>query len=664
MKSIEPKDRKRILMVAFALIILFCTLIYRYYQIQILEGDKWSKAASRQHYFVVNEPFTRGSFYSTSSLKQGHPEKAQKLVADIEKFHLSIDPGSIPDKLKKEMSTVLIQLLDVPQEEAQNFIQQFYLKSRSRKLKTWLDPEHKAIILDWWNPFAKKHKIPRNALFFASDHKRSYPFGHMLGQVLHTIQDIKDEKTCQACPTGGLELYFNSYLKGKLGKQRFMRSPRNAIETGDIISLPENGADVYLTIDHMLQTIVEEELVKGVKKCKAKNGWAIMMDPKTGEILALAQYPFFYPEAYQKYFNDPLLIEHTKVKAITDANEVGSCMKPMTMAAALLANEELKKRGEKPLFSIDEKIACANGKFPGRSKHITDTHLHPYLNMEMALQRSSNIYVARLVERIIERLGKDWYRSVLKDTFGFSLKTGVELPGESGGVLPTPGKLNPNGTLEWSTSTPFSMAFGHNLQSTSLQLLRASCIFANGGYLVDPTLLRKIVRKDKEGNEEVIFEKKLTKKQVLDEGIVSAVVKGMKYATKLGGTCRKGDVLGYTEAGKTSTAKKIVNGAYSETLYIGTFVGFTPVKDPAFILLVAMNEPEYAYIPGIGKNHNGGTSSAPVFREIARRSLEYLGIPPDDPYGYPSQDPRYDENKADWVLETKKLNELYQKWNG
>jgi cell division protein FtsI (penicillin-binding protein 3) len=191
-----------------------------------------------------------------------------------------------------------------------------------------------------------------------------------------------------------------------------------------------------------------------------------------------------------------------------------------------------------------------------------------------------------------------------------------------------------------------------------MQLLRASSVFANGGFLVTPTIVKKVANKDT-----VLYEKVSVKKRVLDKKITEQITRGMKYATKLGGTCRKGDIAGYTEAGKTSTAKKIVNGVYSEVKYVGSFIGFTPVKDPAFILLVTMDEPEYGYIAGIGKNHNGGNCASPVFREISRRSLAYLGIPPDDPYGYPNGDPRYDPNKADWHLENKQLNELYKKWN-
>lgn len=660
-------ERKRLLGLAIGIFFLFALLIAQFYRIQIVEGEKWTKEARKQHFLVVQEPFLRGRFISNATVKKGHPESPQSFVIDVEKFHLYIDPESLPEPLRKPISAHLIKILDLPIQDRVPFRAQFFKKSRSRKLAMWLDVETRDAIMKWWSPYCKQHKIARNALFFVNDYQRSYPFGKLLGQVLHTIQNNKDETTKQAIPTGGLELYFNSYLKGKQGKRRLMRSPKNSFETGEVISLPQQGADIYLTINHCLQAIAEEELEKGVKKCKAKAGSAIMMDPKTGEILALAQYPFFVPSDCQLYFSDEALIEHTRLKAISDANEPGSVMKPFTLIAALKANDELKKRGEKAIFSPEDKVATSDGKFKGRSKRLTDTHLHYYLNMDMALQKSSNIYMARLVESIINRLGKDWYRNVLSNSFGFGKKTNIELPAESQGVVPTPGKKHPNGALEWSGATPYSIAMGHNIQVTGLQMIRAYALLANGGYLVKPTLVRKIVRQYPDNTEEVLvdntIEAKRNSQKVVSKAHVNAVVKGMKYTTKLGGTATRANVWGYTEAGKTGTANKIVNGTYSPTKYCSTFVGFTPVENPSFVLLVMMDEPEYGYIPGVGKNHMGGTCAAPVFREIATKSLQYLGVPPDDPFGYPQGDPRHDAKKADWVEETRLLQEMYEKWN-
>ena len=671
-------DRKRLVIVAVGVFVLFSVLIAQFYRIQIIEGLKWSRVADRQHFFVVREPFVRGSFVSNTSIKRAHVEKPQYFAVDIEKFHLYIDPESIPKSRRDEIAGKIKQLVHLTLEEHSALRAQFNFKSRSRKLSMWLDRETRDGIMAWWTSYARQKKIVRNALFFVSDYQRSYPFGKLLGQVLHTIQSNKDSLTMQALPTGGLELYFNRQLRGKLGKRRLMRSPRHSLELGEVVEQPQNGADIYLTINHYLQAIAEEELAKGVKKSQAKGGWAMMMDPHSGEILALAQYPFFYPPDYAHYFNDPKLIDNTCVKAVSDAIEPGSVMKPFTLAVGLLANVELLQRGEKPLFNPLEKMATSNGRFAGRSKNLTDTHLHNYLNMSMALQKSSNIYMARVMEKVVERLGNAWYRKVLTDVFGFGEKTGIELPGETKGVVPAIGKKHPNGALEWSAGTPYSLAMGYNIQVNSAQMLRAYAVFANGGYLVQPTLVKKIARTDEHGQTEVLLDRSASSKSstgtltgsqrqcqpVLDARIVKEVVSCMKYTTKPGGSARRADIPGYSDAGKTSTAKKIVNGMYSETLYRGTFIGFAPVENPAFILLVVMDEPEYKFIPGIGKNHHGGTCAAPVFRDIGKRTLEYLGITPDDPCGYPVGDPRYNPAKADWIKECNALQELYKSWNG
>jgi cell division protein FtsI (penicillin-binding protein 3) len=664
-----PKSNlKRLLWVALGVFFLFGLLLIQFFKLQIIDGDKWVQEGRKQHYFIIKEPFKRGTFYSNTSIKKGHPEKSQPFVLEVEKFHLYIDPFSIPDENRGAIADQLLAVLNLSVEEQPHFRAQFDSQSRSRKLAMWLDRDLRDAILTWWNGYARENEIPRNALFFISDYQRSYPYSKLLGQVLHTVQLQKDETTRQALPTGGLELYFDSYLQGKQGKRRLMRSPRNSLEIGEVISKPENGADIYLTINHVLQAIAEEELEKGVKKVKAASGWAVMMNPYTGEIYALAQYPFFNPEEYTRYFNDPRLIENTKVKAITDANEPGSIMKALTITIALLANDVLKAKGQLPIFDPDAKMATDNSRFPGRSKPLTDTHFHRFLNMNMAVQKSSNIYPARLVEKIIERLGNMWYRNALETVFGMGMKTGIELPAESAGVLPMPGKLHPNGRPEWSTPTPFSMAMGHNIQVTSLQILIAYAAIANGGYHVQPTLVRKIIKTLPDGTETILLDNTHPDRaakfpKVLDEKTLQRIVTALRYVTKPGGTSRRADIPGYTEAGKTGTSMKAIAGGYANNLYVSSFVGFAPVEHPEFVLVVTVDEPWYGYIPGIGLNHHGGTCCAPIFREIARRSLEYLGIPPDDPFGYPVADPRYNAEKAKWVKEMRQLQEMYEKWN-
>lgn len=671
MKTPSPlseSSRRRLLVVSMGLVGLFSVLVIQYYLIQIKQGERWNKVAERQHVLSVSEPFMRGSFYSNGAVKKSHPEESQKIVLDIQKFHLFADPASIPSERREEIAAAIQQNLGLTAAQQKKVRDQLdKSKSRSRRLVHWVEPDARDRLLSWWQPLARRYRIPRNALFFVPDYQRAYPDGKLLGQVLQTVQQTRDEKTGQALPTGGLELTLDKWLRGSKGQRRMMRSPRNELETDDLVVPPENGADVHLTVNHVLQAIAEEEVAQAVKRTMAKSGWAVMMNPHTGEILALAQYPFYYPSQYTEYFNDPMKRDDTRVKAISDAHEPGSVMKPITLAVALMANEELRRRGEAQLFSVEEKIATSDGHFPGR-KPLKEITYHQYLNMNMGLQKSSNIYMARLVQRIIDRLGNDWYRKALNEVFGFGRKTGIELPGESGGVLPTPGKTHPNGALEWSLPTPFSLAIGHNVQATSLQLVRAYAILANGGRLVQPTLIRKIQKRDAEGQTQVLIdhtseERKKSFAQVLDSSTIKPVVAAMRFVTKKGGSAFRADVPGYTEAGKTGTAEKIVKGTYSRSDHVATFVGFAPATDPAFVLLVTIDEPEHGYIPGIGKRHMGAYAAAPVFREIAKRSLAYMGVPPDDPHGYPEGDPRYDPNRANWVPEVEGLKRLYDQWN-
>ncbi len=661
---VSNTDLKRLIIVAVGMFALFALLILQYFNVQIAQNERWSRMARRQHFFAIDEPFVRGTFYSNATINRAHPEQPQALVVDIEKYHLWVDPMSIPAQLRPEVVTTLSSLLHLSEEDSIKFVAQLNRRSRNRNLAMWLDDRERDAIVTWWRPFARKHRIARNALYLVSDYQRSYPFGKLLGQVLQTVQNRRDEATGQAIPTGGLEYRFNPYLKGKKGRRRLMRSPRNRFEIGEVVQSPEDGADIHLTINHIIQTITEEELAKGVKKANAKGGWAVMMEPRTGEILALAQYPFFYPACYSQYFNDPEKREDSRIKAATDANEPGSIQKAITTAIGLMANAEMKRRGETPLFDPDAKMSTANGSFPGRSRPIKDFRVYPWLNLDMAFMKSSNIYFGRVIQRVVERLGEEWYRDALHNTFGFGKSTHLELPSESHGLLPTPGKLHPNGKLEWSKPTPYSLAMGHNLQATSLQLVRAFALFANGGRLVEPTLVRKIVKTDRNGHEEILVDNTDPSRaekfpQVLDPEVIERTIQSMKYVS----VGKRSDIPGYTQCGKTGTAEKIIDGTYSKTKNVSSFVGFAPIKDPAFVLIISIDEPERRLIPGSGWTQYGGYCAAPVFREIGRRTLAYLGIAPDDPFGYPVGDPRHDPEKADWVQESKALQKLFREWD-
>lgn len=652
--------RKRLLVLCLALLFLSTLLLTRYGVLQIGQQAYWSDKADKQHFLSIQEPFVRGTLYSHPSLHPGHPNQAHVLAWDIPKWNLCADPKTVPALHHAEICQALALRLCLPPSHKQHIHTQLNKKSRHRKLVVALSSSTKAQLLSWWIPFARARKIPSNGLFFIGDYQRMHPYGGFLGQVLQTVHHQRDEATGQATPTGGLELSLNRFLKGQKGIRKLMRSPKHHLETNTLLLSPKNGLDVYLTIHHVLQAIAEEELAEAVPRLKAKSGWAVMMDPYTGAIWALAQYPFFRPDDYSKAFQDPILSKNILIKAISDANEPGSVMKPVTVTIALMANSELQARGEPPLFDPEEKIPTRDARFPGRGPlHEVSTY-HDFLNMDMAIQRSSNIYMARLVERIIKRLGAPWYRDALHNVFGFGKKTGIELPGESGGVLPEIGKQHANGTLEWSVPTPFSLAIGHNIQATSIQLLRIYAMLANGGTLLKPTLIHSIEEAGASPSLNPLEPPLLSSSRYTT--MIKRVVRSMRYVTKRGGGGWRGDVPGYTEAGKTGTAEKIINGRYSRKDHVATFIGFTPAEHPRFVLLVTIEEPEYGIVDGV-RRHMSGYAAAPVFNKIAARTLTYLGVPPDDPHGYPSTDPRGEPSKAEWMPEVRTLEQLYKNWN-
>ena len=642
--------RRQLTLIAIGILSLYAFLIVRYYKIQICDGEHWAVEAANQHEFRVTDHFQRGTFFADTSLRKGEKERFQPLAIDVTKFHLCLDAVVVPQEYRDEIAHMVVVM--VGEGNYEHIRSEFDKKSRYRKLYISLDVSIRDRILAWWKPYAIKHKIPSNALFFISDYQRSYPFGKVLGQVLHTLRDVKDEKSGKAFPTGGLESYFNHLLEGENGERKLLRSPLNRLDVDKITKIPRDGCDVYLTIDANIQTIAEQEIALGVLEAKARSGRAIVLNSHTGEILALAQYPFFNPMEYREFFNSDDRIEDTKVKAVSDVFEPGSIMKPLTIAIALLANEEMKKRCEKVLFDPCEPIDVSRRLFPGRQKTpLKDIVSNRYLNMYMAIQKSSNVYMAQLADRIVQKLGADWYEQRLQD-FGFGKKTGIELPAEAVGLVPSRKRFHKNKSPEWSLSTPYSLAMGYNLLATSMQMVQAYAVFGNGGFLVQPTLVKKIVSSSEE---ERSLPSRRGKVRLLSETIVSEVVRAMRFTTCAGGTGFRASPKKYSSAGKTGTTEKLVDGRYDKKRHIASFIGLSPVEAVSetavpLVILVSIDDPAYGMREDGTKNYMGGRCAAPVFSRIASRVLPYLGIPED-------------KQQHSCYEELAQLKALYEEWN-
>ncbi|ANH79151.1 peptidoglycan D,D-transpeptidase FtsI family protein [Candidatus Chlamydia sanziniae] len=641
--------RKRLTLMICGALICYALLILRYYKIQICEGDRWVAEAQGQHEFRVKDPFRRGTFFANTTLREGEQEFFQPFAVDITKFHLCVDPTTIPESHKESVIQEILHL--VGEGSYKHLYKELNKKSHYRKLYPLLDRAIRDRIALWWKDYAIKHNLPRNALFFIVDYQRSYPFGQLLGQVLHTLREVKDEKTGKAFPTGGLEAYFNHLLEGEVGERKFLRSPLNRLDLDRVIKVPKDGSDVYLTINPTIQTIAEEELKKGVIEAQAQGGKLILMNSRTGEILALAQYPFFDLTDYKSFFNNKQCIEHTKVSLVTDAFEPGSIMKPITIAIALQGNEEAHSELQKQLFDPQEPIDVSRTKFPGRKgAPLRDISVNRQLNMYMAIQKSSNVYVAQLADRIVQTRGSTWYQEKLL-ALGFGKKTGIELPGEACGLVPSPLRFHINGSPEWSLATPYSLAMGYNILTTGMQIVQVYATLANGGYRVRPTLVKKIVTSS--GEEYRL--PKLEKERIFSDTIAQEIVKAMRFTTCLGGSGFRAALKHHSTAGKTGTTEKIIHGRYDKHRHIASFIGITPVQSaedafPSLVMLVSIDDPSYGLRPDGTKNYMGGRCAAPIFARVAKRVLAYLGVPSD-------------AEANNFHQEATALKTLYEEWN-
>lgn len=646
--------KQRYLLVASSLLVAFSILFAKFFHVQILQHDKWVSTAKRQHFYETKIPFKRGRFFTSPLLFGKQTGQSYCLAFDRKVYGIHADCRAIDKNLHSQVKELISTNLNITPEQADKVVNELQRSSRNRRLVADLSVNDKMKMAPLISSFLKTNHLPSNALFFQHHYQRQHPLGTMLGSILHTVRKGRDELTGEAIPTGGLELSLNSLLNGKLGRMERMRSPSNVMEAEAVVVEPVNGVDVELTVNALAQSVLDQELRKAVRQREARGGWGVMMDPFTGAILALSQVPEFDPDNYVQFYMDKSLQDATKVKAVSDAYEPGSVMKPLCLSLSLLANQELIGEGQSPIFDPAEIIPTGNGSFPGRRKPMKDTHYHKKLDMNMAIQKSSNIYAARIMQRLIENKGGPWVRSQLRDIFGFSIKTGIEIPGESAGLLPTPGKLHPNGKLEWSKATPYSLAIGHNLMVNSIQLCRALSVIANRGFLVTPHIVKKI------GNEKVELK---SAEQVLPKDVCERVIEAMRYVVAPGGESSRAWVPGYTSVGKTGTARKIVDGLYSTKHHVASYIGFAPVDQPKFVLLVALDEPRVKYIPGQGHNNHGSVAAAPIFGQVASMMFRLASIEPDDPCGWPLGDPRRDIDRMIWAKETKLLKEKYQRYN-
>lgn len=561
----EKWTRVRIRLISFCFALFFVAVTGRAFYLQIIRKDEWVKIADRQHQKVVPLTPARGTIYDSTGAV---------MAVSIEMDSCFAEPDSIEDI--DYAATKLAPLLLMQPGQLRK-------KLDSNRNFVWLQRHITPDLV------RKIKDLKIEGIGFVKESRRFYPNSEVAAHVIgFTGLD----------PEGleGIELKYNSMVLGNTGYLVTERDAlgRDILQKGQVVKKSSKGASIVLTLDKNIQYIAEKELAKAVVGNKANAGMAVVMEPQTGKILALANYPSFNPNSYSHYPAFTL-----RDRAVADCFEPGSTLKVFLVAAAL----------EERVVRPGDSFNCENGSYAIGGRTIHDTHKYGALKVSEILKYSSNIGAAK----IGSKLGQQRLYSYLRN-FGFGARTGIELPGEVAGLL--------KGKNQWYGIDLATISFGQGISISAVQLASAVSAVANGGVLMKPSIVERIT--DDSGNLLQQFSPQI-RQRVISQETAQALAKMMEGVTDEGGTGVKASVEGYTVAGKTGTAQKVdpVTRGYSASKRIGSFVGFVPVKNPRLTILVVIDEPK--------TSSYGGVVAAPAFGEIALQSLCYLKVPPSKP---------------------------------
>ena len=410
---------------------------------------------------------------------------------------------------------------------------------------------------------------------FRTESRRFYPNRELMAPLLGYVG-------LDNVGLGGLETKFNDLLRGKDGQALVLTDARHRA-FDSIVRPPTAGASIELTLDAPLQYVVERELAKGVAEHNAKGGVAVVMDPWTGEVLAMASLPSFNPNAYGDTKPD-----HRRNRAVADIYEPGSTFKTFTVSGVL----------EEGVLESESPIDCAPGYILIGSRRVNDVHRYGVLSLTDVVVKSSNVGAIKAGFR----LGSEQMQRYMR-RFGFGTRLSPDVPGEQAGIV-------------WSQlndSALASVSMGYQVGVTPLQMATAVSSIANGGQLMRPRVLRAIHR---DGVRQAIAPE-VIRRTVTPE--TAAAVTAMMEGVVERGTAKVAQIDGYTLAAKTGTAAKLVDGAYSKQEYNSSIVGFLPSRKPAVTVVVVIDTPRSG-------QYFGGAVAAPVFKRIAEASIHHLGL--------------------------------------
>lgn len=560
MDKLERWARVRIRFVAAGFVVVFVLVAVRAFQLQVIGQEGWEKRAERQYQKVIPLLPQRGTIYDRNQ---------QELALSLEADSIFVEPQKISDPVG--VARGLSTALDLP-------LAQVSAKVASRKGFVWIKRQVSPA------ESAKVRSMELAGVNFIKEHRRYYPSSEIGAQVIgFTGLD----------PEGleGLELKYDSLLLGQGG---YLVTERDALGRGiggggQTVEGASPGANLHLTLDKNLQYLAEKELAAGLADVRAQAGSVVVIEPQSGRVLAMASRPSYNPNAVRNHRPS-----QWRNRALVDTFEPGSTLKVFLLAAAL--NEGVVRPGQG--------INCENGTYKVGGRVIHDHHPYGRLTPGEILKYSSNIGTAK----IGKALERERYYRYLRD-FGFGAPTGIELPGENGGLLRRP--------KQWFEADLAAISFGQGMTVTPLQLAAATAAIANGGTMMKPYIVERVTDASgavvEERNPQVL-------RQVVTPQVAATVREMMVAVTEKGGTGTLAAVPGFRVAGKTGTAQKVdlVTGGYSADKRISSFVGFVPAEAPKLVVLVIVDEPaDQVY---------GGLVAAPIFSRIAGQALQYLNV--------------------------------------
>lgn len=552
--------RSRVLVCAGMFALWTIAIEARLVVLQVVEHADMMARADKQQLRTIRPPAKRGEILDRNG---------RVLAYSVDADTIAADPSDIADP--DETATLICKALD-----ACDASQRQVMADRLRRtgqfvyLARQISPDETRRV----------KALGLSGLLFYKESRRYYPNKELASHVLGYVG-------LDNVGLAGLESTFDARIRGHEGKMLVQSDARKHVMYSREERPATAGDGLELTIDEYLQFVAERELRQGVEENAAAGGTAIIMQPQTGEILALANWPTFNPNAFGAV--DAVARRN---RAIQDLYEPGSTFKIVTASAAI----------QEHVIKPEDPVDCAPGYITFGPRVIRDTHEYGVMPFIDVIAKSSNVGAIRVGARVgAERLGRYISR------FGFGQANGPDFRGESPGIVWNPARLDPSGLA--------SVSMGYQVSVTPLQMAIAASAVANGGELMEPRVVRAFIRN---GHREEVAPKML--RRVINPDTAATLTEIMEAVVQRG-TAKIAQMDGYTIAGKTGTASKLVNGHYSKSDYYASFVGFIPSRKPAVTIIVVIDSPH-------AKGYYGAVVSAPVFKRIADATLRHLGIGP------------------------------------